>query len=269
MRARLSLVLSLLVLATPSLATLALAAPQCPVPQRLSFQVEREVRRDTPGFTQGLEYHDGALFEGTGNVYGDTRINRIDMTTGKVTPLYDAGKDYFGEGLTFFGGRAYQLSWREGKVFVFDSRMTPLREMQNPRDGWGLTHDADGLIASDGSSRLFFLSPRDFTTRRSLRVVRAGRYVENLNELEYVDGAVWANIFESWNIVKIDPVSGCVTAEANLEGLRARMRPADRRYIESEANFVLNGIAHDPATGLFTLSGKYWPMLFTGRFTAN
>src|SRR5258705_6863545 len=169
----------------------AAAAEKGPVPKKLSFQAEGEIPRDSAGFTEGLEAHDGAIYESTGDFFGDTRINRIDPKTGRVSALMNAGKSYFGEGLTFFGDQLYQMTYREHRVFVFDKNMRKLRELSNPREGWGLTHDETQLIASDGSNRLYFLSPQDFTTQRVLSVFDQGRRVGNLNELEYVDGAIW------------------------------------------------------------------------------
>ena len=117
------------------------------------------------GFTEGLEVHDRpAHYESTGDYFGDSRINRIDLATGKVTALLNKGKDYFGEGLTFFGDRLYQMTWREHQVFVFDRKLHRLQTLGNPREGWGLTHDATRLIASDGSDRIFFIAPGDFHT---------------------------------------------------------------------------------------------------------
>jgi glutamine cyclotransferase len=159
------------------------------------------------------------------------------------------------------------MTWREHRVFVFDQNMRKLPELTNPREGWGLTHDDKELIASDGSSRLYFLSPRDFSTRRSLTVRDAGREVRNINELEYVQGAIWANIFESWNLIRISPITGCVEARADLAPLQALMTTMDRQVIASDGNFVPNGIAYNPANGEFAVTGKYWPMLFTGRFS--
>jgi len=242
------------------------AAEKCPAPKNLTFQVESMIRRDTPGFTEGLEVHDGALYESTGNFFGDSRINRIDPKTGHVTALVNAGKSYFGEGMTVFAGKLYQMTWREHRVFVFDQNMRKLPELSNPREGWGLTHDDKELIASDGSSRLFFLSPQDFGTTRVLTVRSQGREVRNLNELEYVQGAIWANVFETWNVVRISPVTGCVEARADLMPLRAQMTTMDRQAIDEDNNFVPNGIAYNPAGGKFTITGKYWPMLFTGQF---
>lgn len=259
MRFFLSFIL-LLLCAAPAL------AQKCPVAKTMTFRLEKQVRRDMLGFTQGLEIDRGTLLESTGNLFGDTRINRIDPATGKVTPLMNAGKRYFGEGLTVLGDRIYQLSWQEGRIFVFDRQMRPVGEFENPRDGWGLTHDDTRLIVSDGSSRLFFHAPDDFRTLGSVRVTRNGRYVDNLNELEYAQGSVWANLFQAWDIVRINPATGCVEASADLRPLRLRMNAAERKYIESESNFVLNGIAHDPATGQFILTGKNWPSLFFGRF---
>jgi glutaminyl-peptide cyclotransferase len=242
------------------------AAEKCPAPRNLTFAAEGEIRRDTPGFTEGLEVRDGAIYESTGDVFGDTRINRIDPKSGHVTAVMNAGKTYFGEGLTFFGGKLYQMTYREHRVFVFDKNMRRLAELSNPREGWGLTHDENNLIASDGSSRLYFLSPQDFSTRHVLPVFAGDRAVRNLNELEYVRGAIWANIFEDWSLIRISPVTGCVEARADLRPLRALMSATDRRAIDSDDNFVPNGVAYDAASGLFTVTGKYWPMLYTGRF---
>jgi len=244
----------------------AIAAQRCPAPKAMTFVVDHEIRRSYPGFTEGLEIADGALLESTGDLVGNTVINRIDLRTGRVTVLMDAGKRYFGEGLTRFGGKLYQMSWREHRVFVFDGQMKPLGEMKNPREGWGLTHDGQRLIASDGSSELFFLSPADFSTQGSVRVRDERGWVANLNELEYVDGAVWANVFESWVAVKISPATGCVLARADLTPMRERMNVADLEVINSDGNFVPNGIAWDAARKTFILTGKEWPMLFSGHF---
>ena len=243
------------------------AAQTCPAPKILTFSADNMIRRDAPGFTEGLEVHEGAIYESTGDLFGGSRINRIDPKTGHVTTLVNAGKSYFGEGMTVFAGKLYQMTWREHRVFVFDQNMRKLPELTNPREGWGLTHDDKELIASDGSSRLYFLSPRDFSTRRSLTVRDAGREVRNINELEYAQGAIWANLFESWNLIRISPITGCVEARADLAPLQALMTTMDRQVIASDGNFVPNGIAYNPANGEFVVTGKYWPMLFTGRFS--
>jgi glutamine cyclotransferase len=146
--------------------------------------------------------------------------------------------------------------------------MKPLPELANPRQGWGLTHDATRLITSDGSDKLFFLSPADFSTLGELPVLDQDQPVTNLNELEYVAGAVWANVFEQWTVVKISPQTGCVEAKADIDSLRGHMTAAERAQIARDNNFVPNGIAFEARTGQFILTGKYWPMLFFGRFVA-
>ncbi len=232
----------------------------------MRFELTGEVRRSAPAFTQGLEFHGGALYESSGNVVGTSRIQRIDLATGKVTTLQDGGNAYFGEGLTVVGDRIWQLTYKEGRVFQRDLSGRALREFRNPRDGWGITHDTARLIVSDGSDRLFFHRSSDFANTGSVQVRHPEGSVFGLNELEYLNGAVFANIFTTWQIVKVSPQSGCVLAVADLSGLRARMAADELARIDGESNFVLNGIAHNPATGLFTLTGKYWNTLFTGRF---
>lgn len=249
-----------------SAAACAVAQPVCPAPKAMRFEVTGQVRRSELAFTEGLEFHDGALYESSGDLFGTSRILRFDPVTGKASLVHDGGHDYFGEGMTIFGGRIYQMTWREHRVFLRDLKGRLLREFRNPRDGWGLTHDASRLIASDGSDRLFFLRPTDFSTLGSVPVREGAQAINQINELEYVDGAVFANVFETSRVLKIDVRSGCVLAAADLRGLYARFDEADRRAVAADSNFVLNGIAHDAKTGLFTVTGKYWPLLFTGRF---
>src|SRR4051812_33038376 len=253
----------------PVLAGAAQAAEACPMPKILSFQVTRAVRRDMLGFTEGLEWHDGAILESTGDLFGESRINRIDPASGHVTSLVNAGKGYFGEGLTVFGDRIYQMTWQEHRVFVFDTAMRRLPELKNPREGWGITHDGTDLIASDGSDTLFFLAPQDFSVRRRLKARYGDRPLPNLNELEWVDGAIWANVFEDWNLVRISPASGCVEAMVDLRPLLKQMSREDVRAVGSDPNFVPNGVAHDPASGQFIVTGKYWPALFFGHFSGE
>jgi glutamine cyclotransferase len=238
----------------------------CPAPRPMQFEVLQQVRRSAPAFTQGLEYRGGVLYESSGNVVGTSRVQRIDPRTGAVTTLQDGGNAYFGEGLTILDNRIWQLTYREGRVFQRNLQGQALREFKNPREGWGITHDGQRLIVSDGSDRLFFHRPTDFATTGSVQVRVPGGAIFGLNELEYVKGEIFANVFTTWRIVKLSPQSGCVLAVADLSSLRARLPAAELERLDGESNFVLNGIAHDPATGLFTLTGKYWNYLFTGRF---
>lgn len=247
------------------LAVTPVLAATCPVPRTMTFHVTGEIHRDVPGFTEGLEAHDGVLYESTGDVVGESRINRI-AADGKVTAMVNAHRSYFGEGLTFLGGRVFQMSWREHRVFVYDETFHKLGELRNPREGWGLTNDGAHLIASDGSERLFFVSPKDFSLLGALTVMDGIMTVPAINELEYVKGAIYANVFETSDVLRISAASGCVEARADLRGLYDRLTPADRSRVDADGNFVLNGIAYDGASGLFTVTGKYWPVLFTGRF---
>jgi len=242
------------------------AAGKCPVPKKLNFVAENMIRRDTPGFTEGLEVHDGAIYESTGNVFGDSRINRIDPKTGRVTALVNAGKSYFGEGMTFFAGKLYQMTWREHRVFVFDQNMRKLPELSNPREGWGLTNDGTSLIFSDGTPSFFFADPQTFAITREVKIKSDGPgEVAGLNELELIDGKLYGNLFQTQTIVRIDPASGCVEARANMGSLWRSFTEADKKQVMSEEN-VLNGIAYDKATGLFYVTGKRWRTIFVGRF---
>ena len=243
----------------------ALAAPVCPAPKMMTFQVEREIHRDVTGFTEGLEVHDGDFFESTGALGGGTRLMRI-APEGHVTVLNDAGQKYFGEGITFLNNRLYQLSWQDHKVFVYDKDFKLLRTLYNPRDGWGMTNDGHDLIFGDGSTQIYFVEPDNFTIKSAITVRRGADSVSNINELEYIDGKIYANIWMTRSIVRIDAKTGCIEAEADMTPLWSHITEAEQAYIASDDDYVLNGIAYDPATRLFTVTGKEWPMLFSGRF---
>ncbi len=244
-------------------------AAACPAPRLMTFQIAQKFTRDVVGFTEGLEVHKGELYESTGSLGGGTRIMRIvpsGPSQGRVTVLNDAGQKFFGEGLTFLGGSAYQLSWQDRLVFVYDQNFKLTRTMRNPREGWGLTNDGRYLIFGDGSDRIFYADPKDFAIKGSIQVRRGARAVDDINELEYVAGKIYANVWMTRSLVRIDAKTGCIEAEAQLDNLYAAMTKAERDYAASDSNFVLNGIAYDAQNKLFTLMGKEWPMVFTGRF---
>jgi glutamine cyclotransferase len=252
---------------------LSAAAPVCAPPKPLHFTIARKFTRDVLGFTEGLEVHDGEIYESTGSLFGDTRLMRM-TPEGKVSVLADFGEKFFGEGLTILHDQIYQLSWKDHRVFVYDLAGKLLRTMRNDREGWGLTHEEGGragdrLLFSDGSSHLYFADPRTFSTLGSVEVRRGDTPVTMINELEWVDGKVWANVFETRQILRIDPASGCVEAEAQMDTLWDHMRPEERDYTGEDGNFVLNGIAWDEAHKLFYLTGKVWPMVFAGRFSEH
>ena len=242
----------------------------CPRPEPLRFEVQRAIARSETGFTQGLEVHEGQLLEGTGSVGGSSVINSIDPATGSVRRMADLGTSVFGEGLTVLDGRMYQLTWMDRKVFVRDLAGQPIREMRNDREGWGLTNDGTDLIFSDGSGSLFVADPQTFAIRRTIPVRSSlGVQIRGINELEHVGGEVYANLFGDWAVIRINLASGCVTGISDLGALRLRMSREEQNHLASDSNNVLNGIAHDPGTGLFYVTGKRWRTIFVGRFAGG
>lgn len=265
-RMRTSLVRSFAIGLAASLISAAALAQTCPAPKTMTFQVESQVKRDVLGFTQGLEVRGDKLFESTGMIAGTTRLTTIDPRTGKVTVLNDFGRLFFGEGLTILKDQIYQLSWQEHLAFVYDLNGKLVRSMRNTRDGWGLTNDGTNLIFTDGGDQLYYVNPADFRILRQVSVRSGSRPLASLNELEMVDGKIYSNVFMTWEIVRIEPRTGCVEAIADLSALADRMSPEERRHMGSDINFVLNGIAYDGQRKVFYITGKNWMSIFTGRF---
>ena len=240
-------------------------AQSCREPAPMRFEITDKIVRSRIGFTQGLEFRDGQLYESTGRVGGTTQLNTISLT-GEVKTLADQGTAVFGEGLTIFNDEIIQLTWQDHQVFVYDLAGTLKRRMRNPRDGWGLTNDGSRLIFSDGGDSIYFTDPKTFGISRivQLKTSRQGP-VLGLNEVEYVRGKIYGNIFTTRTIVRLDPSTGCIEAVSDLGPLWTAMTPDERSYAEGPDN-VLNGIAHDAATNLFYLTGKRWKTIFSGRF---
>jgi len=243
-------------------------AQTCRDPAPLRFEPAAKIVRSALGFTQGLEFHDGELYESTGKIEGTTQINVIALN-GQVRTLTDLGTTVFGEGLTILNNEIYQLTWQDHQVFVFDLAGNRKRTMRNPREGWGLTNDGTNLIFSDGGPSLFYSDPKTFAIRKSIKLrLNRGGEILGLNELELARGRLYGNIFTTWSIVRIEPTSGCIDAVADMRGLLDLMTPDERSQIEFDSgNHVLNGIAYDDKTGLFYLTGKRWKTIFSGRFT--
>jgi glutamine cyclotransferase len=244
-----------------------LSAQTCREPVPLRFEIASKIERSELGFTQGLEVRDGQLYESTGRIAGTTRINVISFD-GQVRTLTDLGTTVFGEGLTILNDQIYQLTWQDHQVFVYDLAAKRQRAMRNPREGWGLTNDGTSLIFSDGGPSFYYVDPQTFAVRRTVKVrsTRPGDIV-GLNELELVRGRLYGNIFTTWSIVRIDPASGCIDGVADMRGLRDRMSADEKALIDTDSgNYVLNGIAHDNATGTFYVTGKRWKSIFSGRF---
>jgi glutamine cyclotransferase len=221
-------------------------------------EVLAEVPHDPSAFTQGLELHEGTLYEGTG-LEGRSQLRVLDPATGEVQRAESLPGELFGEGIAVAGDRIWQLTWQDGVVLEWDRATLTLRQ-QLPLDGegWGLCHDGTRLVRSDGTDRLRFHDPVTFAETGSVTVTIDGEPVTELNELECVDGQVWANVWPSDVIVRIDPASGQVTAAVDAAGL---LDPEQR----ANADAVLNGIA---ALGNdeYLLSGKLWPVSFRVRF---
>ncbi len=236
----------------PSVATAAplILNPTAPV---AGYRVVNEYPHDRRAFTQGLVYVDGVLYEGTGR-YGESTLRRVDLETGKVLQSRALDPVHFGEGIAVLGDRIYQLTWKTQTCFVYDREtFAPLDTFSYPTEGWGLTTDGERLIMSDGTNRLAVRDPATFAEVGSLEVFDGDQPVPALNELEYIDGEIWANVWRSDLIARIDPATGRVNSWIDLTELLG-----DR----GEKVDVLNGIAHDPTTGRIFVTGKLWPRLF-------
>jgi glutamine cyclotransferase len=210
---------------------------------------------DTAAFTEGLLYAKGALFESTG-MYGESRLRKVDLSTGHVLAEVRLTGAYFGEGLTLLHGELVQLTYREGRAFVYDAdTLVRKRDLRYEGEGWGLTTDGTRLIMSDGSSALTFRDPMTFAVTGRLPVVGPHGPVDQLNELEWVDGFVLANVWGTDQIVRIDPTTGRVVQVVDLAYL-----PEPRRGATPDD--VLNGIAYDEAGGRLFVTGKRWSHVF-------
>jgi glutamine cyclotransferase len=233
------------------------SAAQLPVAAKPdTYRVIHTYPHDSKAFTQGLAFVDGHLYESTG-LNGKSSLRMVDLSTGHVLQKYDVPAEYFGEGLTDWGSNLIQLTWREHKGFVYDRfTFSLLRTFSYEGEGWGLTHDRTQLIMSDGTSYLRFLDPKTFREIKRIHITdEAGRAVENLNELEYIHGEIYANIWGSDIIVRISPRTGKVLGKLDLNGI------IDKRELTAPGA-VLNGIAYDAAGDRLFVTGKLWPKLF-------
>lgn len=221
-------------------------------------QVVRRWPHDPSAYTQGLEIVGDALYEGTG-MEGQSSVRIVDLATGSPRRKIDLPKEYFGEGITVLGGRLYQLTWKSEKGFVYDA--ATLRQTGTfayTGEGWGLTNDGTSLIMSDGTNTIRWIDPKTFQVTRTVAVTDQGIPVTQLNELELIDGVIWANVWQTTTIARIDPATGQVNSWINVGDL---LNSADR----SEPVDVLNGIAYDKASHRLFLTGKYWPAMFEVR----
>ena len=233
--------------ASPALPTPTLTVATAPV---YSYRVLQTYPHDPTAFTQGLVYTDGMLYESTG-IYGKSSLRRVDLETGQVLQRYDLPAPYFGEGIAVLSATIIQLTWRERVALVYDREtFSPTGTFSYTTEGWGLTYDGERLIMSDGSATLFFRDPATFTLTGQVQVRDGTTPVVRLNELEYIAGEVYANVWLTDRIARIDPATGRVTAWIDLTGLRP------------PGTDVLNGIAYDVVGRRLFVTGKYWPYLF-------
>lgn len=230
-------------------------------PVHLSFQVVNQFPHDTSAFTEGFTFHDGSLFESTGApdspANSGTWIGSIDMKTGKPDKKISLGKKYFGEGITFLKGKLYQLTWQSKKGFIYDAKTyKKLGEFAFKGEGWGLTNDGTNLIMSTGTSNLYYLTADSVRLVKMLPVQDNTGYVENINELEYIGGFIYANKWLSAEILKIDPATGYVIGKFDLARQVAEVKG---KFPEAQE---MNGIAYDSTTGKTYITGKKWPLIY-------
>ena len=217
---------------------------------------------DPNAWTQGLVFADGILYEGTGlnatsTPIGKSDLRKVDLDTGKIIQQLPLDEAFFGEGITVWGDTIYQLTWKEQTGFLYDKEtLAELDRFAYPTQGWGLTHDGTSLIMSDGSATLYFRNPETFEEIERVPVTYLGQPVPQLNELEYVDGAVYANVWQTDVIVRINPATGAITGVIDLAELLTYAPPFD-----TPAS-VLNGIAYDEESNRLFVTGKWWPALF-------
>lgn len=219
------------------------------------YQIVKRYPHDSGCYTQGLIYRDGYFYESCG-LYGDSTLRKVDPESGEVLQETELGDQYFGEGLMELDGLLYQLTWQEGVAFVYDlDTFEKVGQFSYSTEGWGLTSDGTGLILSDGSNKLFWIDPTSGFTHKETLVTWQELPIEYLNELEYVNGDIYANIYLSDQIAIIDPETGLVETMLDMRGLR----PEENRAMAGE---VLNGIAYDAVNNRLFVTGKHWKWLY-------
>ena len=223
-----------------------------------SYEVVHTFPHDPTAFTQGLVFLEGDLLESTG-LNGKSTLRRVELSTGRILRHVRVPAEYFAEGMTVLGGKIYQLTWKNQRGFVYDlATFTLEKEFSYAGEGWGLTTDGQSLILSDGTHQLRFLDPNTFKVMRTVSVLREGQPLRLLNELEFIRGEIYANIWQSHTVARIAPSTGHVMGLIDFFGL---LPDADR----TADTDVLNGLAYDAATDRLFVTGKHWPKLFEVR----
>lgn len=230
-------------------------------PKAMGFSIISTYPHDTSSYTQGLIIYNGAMYEGTGN-YGFSKLKKVDLTTGKTEREISLDKKYFGEGVTILRDTVYQLTWKEKTVLVYTLKdFRKIKEYAVDFEGWGLSNDGTHLIVSTGGSDLLYYDPSTFRLIKKLPVTIAGSPAGDINELEYINGYIYANQYKLPYIFKIDPATGTVVAKADVTAMWDRIKAID------PAADVPNGIAYDTATKKTYITGKWWPELYEVQFS--
>jgi glutaminyl-peptide cyclotransferase len=236
-----------------------------PAPMTISFQVVNQFSHDTSAFTEGLAFYNGQLYESTGSPdepsNSGTWISSLDLATGKYSRKVDLGKSFFGEGITFLNNRVYQLTYKSQVGFIYDAQsFKKLGEFKYRSEGWGLTNDGNSLIMSAGTSNIYYLAPDSVAFTKMLAVQDNTGYVNNINELEFIGGYIYANKWLTNEILKIDTATGHVVGRFDLSRQVAEVKNKNPQALE------LNGIAHDSTTGKTYITGKKWPVIYEIRW---
>lgn len=246
--------LSIFVMACSSQPKRTTAVPQIVEPVKYTYNVKAVYPHDTNSYTQGLQFVDGVLWEGTGE-WGKSVLQKVDLQSGKAEVLASLPKSEFGEGITVLGDKVYQLTWTNNKVHVYDLQGKHLKDMRYVGEGWGLTSDGESLYMSNGTTDIYKVNPETFKREGKITVTLRGEAVNFINELEWIDGKIWANVYTTDYVVIINPQTGIVEGMIDFTGL---LKEEDT----TERTDVLNGIAYDAEGKRIFVTGKLWNKLF-------
>ncbi len=230
------------------------AVPQIVEPVKYTYNIKAIYPHDTNSYTQGLQFVDGVLWEGTGE-WGKSALQKVDLKSGRAEVLATLPKSEFGEGITVLGDKVYQLTWTNNKVHVYDLQGNHLKDMRYVGEGWGLTSDGESLYMSNGTTDIYKMNPETFKREGKITVTMRGEAVNFINELEWIDGKIWANVYTTDYVVIINPQTGIVEGLIDFTGL---LKPED----VTERTDVLNGIAYDAEGKRIFVTGKLWNKLF-------
>jgi glutaminyl-peptide cyclotransferase len=227
------------------------------------YEVLNTYKHDPKAFTQGLVFHDGFLYESTGH-YGKSTLRKVELETGKVLQKYDLPDDVFAEGMTILNGKIYQISWQNGRAWQYNLEDFKLiKEFQYAGEGWGLTHDGKNLLMSDGTHIIRVINPENFETIRTIPVFRENNLpLVEINELEWVKGEIWANVWKDSRVARINPENGKIVGWIDFS-------PMVKEEMREPENDVLNGIAYDEKTDRIFVTGKLWRRLFEIKLKAQ